>query len=364
MRNPFTPNFGQVPIHMAGREALIEEVSYGFENAPGDPNLSTILIGARGTGKTALLSYLASRAESMGWIAVNVSCIEGMLEDVEQQALRKAAHLIDTDAQARLKGLGIAQIASLEWENAPREQLNWRSRMTNILERLNGQDVGLLITVDEVDPELDEMIQLASVYQHFVREERKVSLIMAGLPFKVSGLLGDTSVSFLRRACQHRIGRVSDSDVRDAFRQTVAMGKSIGDAELDEAVRAIEGFPFMMQLVGYRCWQAAGQDDVIEMPHVKEGIVRAAEDMKNRVLLPTLDELSMTDLDFLEVIVERGGAAAADVAKELGRGSGYVSTYKRRLLEQGVIEQRGRSMLVPALPMLDQYLGEYLESCS
>ena len=187
---------------------------------------------------------------------------------------------------------------------------------------------------------------------------------MAGLPFKVSGLLGDTSVSFLRRACQHRIGRIPDSEVRNAFLQTINLGKTIEDDGLVRAVQAIDGFPFMMQLVGYRCWQASGGGECVSLAHVERGIERAADDMKNRVLVPTLDELSMTDLDFLEAVVKLDRPSAADVARKLGRSSGYVSTYKRRLLEQGIIEQRGRSALVPALPMLADYLDEYLEMYS
>ena len=44
----------------------------------------------------------------------------------------------------------------------------------------------MLFTVDEVDPTLDEMVQLAAFYQHFVREGRKVALLMAGLPHNIS----------------------------------------------------------------------------------------------------------------------------------------------------------------------------------
>ena len=47
--------------------------------------------GARGTGKTALLSLMASEAESQGWITARTTAAEGMLEDVLDQALVSAA---------------------------------------------------------------------------------------------------------------------------------------------------------------------------------------------------------------------------------------------------------------------------------
>ena len=61
-KNPFTPTFGSVPPFLAGREHILRDINRGFINGPGDPNLSTIFTGARGTGKTALLSLLSETA--------------------------------------------------------------------------------------------------------------------------------------------------------------------------------------------------------------------------------------------------------------------------------------------------------------
>ena len=63
--NPFTPVFGKVPPYMAGRQPLIDAVVDAFEHGgTGNPNLSSIFVGPRGTGKTALLSYLGFEASS------------------------------------------------------------------------------------------------------------------------------------------------------------------------------------------------------------------------------------------------------------------------------------------------------------
>lgn len=45
IKNPFTPNFGQVPLYMAGRKFLLGEIGRALENGPGDPALSSILAG-------------------------------------------------------------------------------------------------------------------------------------------------------------------------------------------------------------------------------------------------------------------------------------------------------------------------------
>ena len=81
--NPFTPSFGEVPAHVAGRRQIIADVSGALSKRSRSPELTSLFSGARGTGKTTLLSVLANKAESSGWISVNVTALPGMLEDVE-----------------------------------------------------------------------------------------------------------------------------------------------------------------------------------------------------------------------------------------------------------------------------------------
>lgn len=92
--NPFTPSFGEIPVYLAGRREIIDACSRAFLSERRRPELTTLFSGARGTGKTALLSYLAELAEQSGWIAVNVTALPGMLDDAEIQLRRNAAHLI------------------------------------------------------------------------------------------------------------------------------------------------------------------------------------------------------------------------------------------------------------------------------
>ena len=93
---------------------------------------------------------------------MNATAIPGMLEDVLEQALRKGAHLLEKQGSVRLTGVTFARALGLQWEYAAAAPGNWRSRMTDVLEKLHEHGVGLLVTVDEVDPELDEMIELSA----------------------------------------------------------------------------------------------------------------------------------------------------------------------------------------------------------
>ena len=194
LENPFTPSFGSVPPYLAGRKGLLEDTHRAFERGKGDPNLSTIIIGPRGTGKTALLSRIAQDASASGWVTASVSAVPGMLDDVIERTCESAEELL----HLRLKGVTFGQTVGLEFDHAQRLRGNWRSKMNAVLKQLDRYETGLLITVDEVQADLDEMVQLASVYQHFVQEGRRVALLMAGLPSNVSSLTSRWQAPFAR----------------------------------------------------------------------------------------------------------------------------------------------------------------------
>lgn len=360
-KNPFTPTFGSVPPFMAGREQILRDIESAFDNGPGDPNLSTIFTGARGTGKTALLTYLSQAALAHGWVSANVSAMPGMLEDIIERANEAALEFVAQQNGARLKGITVGALG-LDWEYRDPEKGNWRSRMNALLNQLDRYDIGLLITIDEVNVNSDEMLQLASVYQHFVREGRKTALLMAGLPYKISALLRDDSVSFLRRSQQHQLGRIPDFEIADALVMTIEdAGKAIEDKALEKAVRSIDGFPFMMQLVGYRIWNAAGDADIISEANVDAGSKLARLEMRDRILETTYRELSEGDLRFLVAMLEDPSESrVSEIAKRMGVSSSYASQYKRRLLDQGVIGERGRGVVAFDIPAFREFLREKL----
>lgn len=362
--NPFTPIFGKIPSYLAGRREIIEDMLGAFDVGVNDPSLSSIFVGARGTGKTALLSYLAAEATKRGWIAANVTASPGMLDDILQRVEAAGSHLLESKLYRKLTRVDVSPFGGLAWGNQPSEQLNWRSKMSILLDQLQQTDTGIVITVDEVNPNLDEMVQLVLTYQHFIREDRKVALLMAGLPHNVSGLISGESTSFLRRASRYDLGSIPPDDIEEAFLITLeSSGKTIEAAALEEAISATDGFPFMFQLVGYRMWNASGERNTITEDDVAQGVRMARKEFKRQILDSTYNELSNGDIDFLcAMLLDENDSALSDLSQRLNKPSGYVSTYKRRLLESGVIEETLRKRLRFNLPGFREYLAS-MENC-
>lgn len=360
--NPFTPGFGEIPVHLAGRGDIIRACIRAFQSERRRPELTTLISGARGTGKTALLSYLAEQAEDNGWIAVGTTALPGLLDDIEVQLKRRAAHLIAPGGPS-VREIGIPDIISIELGETQDAPNNWRSRIEDVLDQLTAQNIGVLFTIDEIDPTLDEMIQLAAIYQHFVRENRKVSLLMAGLPHNVSSLLADKTVSFLRRSARETLTCIPDYEIANALARTAQdSNREIDEEALAIATEAIGGFPYMLQLVGYHAWDQRPESTILDAADFKKGAVIAQEEMTYRVLDSTLQELSPGDIKFAVAMLEDDkDSTIANIASRLGWSSSQVAQYRKRLIEAGVIGQRTRGVVGFDLPFFRQYLQSLVD---
>ena len=358
MKNPFTPTFGIVPPYLAGRNRVIDSIGAAYDNWPGDPNLSTILIGPRGCGKTAMLSCIGDEAKKRGWIVVDTSAANGMLDDILQRALDVSSEVLSRESGRHLTGFDIGSFLGLSWSVDSDTNKNWRSKMSDLLKKLGEKDIGMLITIDEVRADVDEMIEFAAVYQLLVREGAKIALVMAGLPVHVSDLISDKSVSFLRRARQQYLDNIPDVEIRSAFRKTVeSAGKEIESDALDAAVQATGGFAYMMQLVGYHTWEASDENKTIVKDNVLSGTEAAGKEFESAVLSSTYRELSNGDVRFLTAMLDdEAESSISDIAKRLGKTAGYASTYKRRLMQAGIIEETGRAKVRFSIPKFREYM--------
>ena len=358
--NPFTPTFGQVPLFMAGRNDLLSRMGRAFDQRGRAIELTTLISGARGTGKTSLLGYVAEMAERHGWVSVSVAALPGLLDEVYAIACRKIRKTLGTSDGVRLAGVGVGGMRTVEGELPPQGASAWRTEMEDILDLIEDKNLGLLITVDEVRPDVDEVITLAATYQQFVCGHRRVALIMAGLAYNVEGLASHASVSFLRWARREWLGRIERLEIEDAWQRTVAAsGRKVSGDATDLAVAAIDGSPLMLQLVGYRAWDRHVDNPEISYGDVAEGVELARRELASSMFELTYRELSDKDLAFLRAMLpDRGESSIADIAARMGKTRGYVSTYRKRMLQAGIIGVRRRGYVGFDLPSFREFLEE------
>ncbi|MDR1188591.1 MAG: ATP-binding protein [Bifidobacteriaceae bacterium] len=355
MGNPFTPTFGSQPLFLAGRHQVIDDVLEGLDNRPGDPNRSTLFVGPRGSGKTVLLARVSEAAQRAGWVAARVTATPGMSERLLEQIRRAGAEFLGPVAKSRLTSLNVSGVGfSREVETAT---ATWGYRFTELVEKLNSQGVGVLVAVDEVNVDTPDMIGLATEYQQMVTDRRDVALLMAGLPGKVGQMLRSDTVSFLRRAFRRQLGAVTIQDAAEAIERTLlATDRRIEPVALNMAAATSEGYPFLIQLVGYHLWRSAREDAAIGVRDAERASLAAQADMDRMILDNTIHELSKKDLAFLVAMTEDGDESSmGDIAKRMGASPSLAGKYRRRLMDQGLIADSGYGRVRFELPMLRRY---------
>lgn len=366
MKNPFKPTAGATPPLLVGRQPILDDFQESLDDGAGAPNLLQLITGARGVGKTVMLNELGTVAQSNGWVVIHVTAGPGMLDKIAYRARLATSNLGSpatgkTTTRFNLK----TPLGGVSREYVRDEELSfsWAEDVSELLDILAPHETGLCITVDEIHSLDDVQMQaLAGETQMLIRQGSPIAMIMAGLPKAVEDLLaGDRSpTTFLRRAERQVLKDVPVSDVAESFEEIISNGgRSITEELAYECARATNGYPFMIQLVGYHTWRQ-GRSGPITRKHVGDGILAAQARLGALVHEPALVDLSEVDRTFLVKMAEdEGPSRLSDIAKRLGKTSQYASVYRDRLLKAGMIRSAGFGKVGFATPYLREYLRDH-----
>lgn len=372
IENPFKPMSGKRPPELIGRDFVIDDFAEGLDNGVGAPGRLMRISGIRGMGKTVLLQELCRIARDRNWLVVNETASEGLCERVLQRvvaATAKPGLTIDATLRPSIQ-LGGARVTLGEAHVATGavDSSTLRAAFSTYLET---HREGLLIAIDEVqDASLDEIRDIAIAFQHEIGEERDIALVFAGLPSMISSIIEGKTLTFLRRALPENLKRIDALSVRQSFEDTFTdSGFSVGADEVERMSGASQGYPFMIQLVGYYTWQAAyrrlgRQPGVVAAEDVTQGIATAQSRFDGTVIEPALQRLPQSSIRYLVTMArcDRGGSArTSDIAERLGLEPSSTTSQRQRLIHEDIIEAKGRGLVSFVIPYLRQYLIDHAD---
>jgi hypothetical protein len=355
--NPFTPGFGLTPIILAGRDLAIEEFTAAL--AGNVPEARAILIsGARGSGKTVLLTEFRELALEAGWTDLRMHTSSTSLTDeLRSQAI---AHLREMDPEAETSRLTSARAFNVGASRDIVQRYEGEGEvLTTVLDRLAAlteeDGGGLLITLDELQSvDRDQLHALTQHVQDLIGSGHAVAFIAAGVRPGVDALLDHERTTFLRRAHRIEVGSVDVGTAAEAIRMTIAdTAKTITPEAAVLAGEISRGYPYLIQLIGSKAWQNSGEADSIEIEDVRGGREAVIAAMIKNVHGPALRGLSPRKREYLHAMLEDDGpSAVGDLAKRMGIDPRNQSTYRERLIEEELIRPAGRGFVEYSLPYL------------
>ncbi|WP_342319941.1 ATP-binding protein [Corynebacterium mayonis] len=356
MKNPFRPTFGASPRVWAGREAVLDEFGRALDNGPGDPHRSIIVSGSRGIGKTVLLTELEDIARRRGWVVLRASGREGMAEALTNSVIPEALQTVNPRPGRTITGFSVAGIGSVRTEE---KDISLQPRLiTRLRELLDSIDTGVLITIDEVqDSDPDDLSRIAVAYQDLVRDDAEIALAMAGLTRGVNRLLDLPGATFLRRARHYELGPLTlDDAIRTLTLTAAESDKPFAPDAAEQAARFTQGYPYLVQLIGYLAWdEARGVIGSGEVAGVRR---EAIERLGTQVHQPSLRDVPLRQREYLEAMALLGGqdVTSSDLAEQLGRPVTGLSDTRAKLIERDLIMPTGWGAVSFAQPYLEEYI--------
>ncbi len=364
MSNPFTPTFGVTPPLLVGRGEVIDDFRIALVEGPGAPGRAMLLTGVRGAGKTVALNACEDEAVRRGWVVVSETARPGVVAEITSTRLPEL--LAQASGQSSTTVTAVNVMAAGFGGGVTRQRIDphpvtasLRSQLTQLTDLYGERGAGVLLSLDEVHRgATDDLRVIAHTVQHLFREGRAVAFVAAGLPAAIEDVLNDAVLTFLRRAERFSLGAVSEPDVEAALRTPIEnSGRTITDTALAGAAAATQGYPFLVQLVGYHMWAVEPDAPVIDDKQAQIGVERAVRRVARLVHEPALVGLSQVDRAFLDAMaVDDGPSRMADIANRLGVTAGYASQYRLRLISAELITRVGYGMVRFELPYLREYL--------
>lgn len=385
--NPFKPTAGKTPPQLVGREQILLDFTEGLENGSSAPELLMRITGPRGSGKTVILNELGKIARDRGWLVIDETAFPNLGSRILEQ-LQKPQHKFGNFASTKFEPRISAAGLDLSLGEITIEPTMLPTTLCQAISmRLNAMkpNQGIMITIDEIqDAQDDEITAIAIAIQHLIREDNNVAFVFAGLPQFTSELLNAKLLTFLRRATVENLGDVPLQEVGQSYQEVLSQNNAETSQELvDKMADASEGYPYLIQLVGYGVWRAATRRTeketqarqsteqttdkhnkkqpplIITETDVEAGIVEARARVGQAVCAPAINGLSDVSLEYIQAMaIDNGPSKVSDIAQRLNKDKSYIASYRSRLIEEKVIRSAGYGLVDFALP----YMREYLRS--
>lgn len=374
MPNPFKPTAGKMPPILIGRQSIIDDFKEGLENGAGAPGRLMLITGQCGYGKTVMLTELGRVAKDAGWEVISETASEGMCDRLVSALVRPGMKLRGVNVQPSIGVSGILN-ASLGGASFSVDQvaLTLREVVNQRLAKMP-RGKGIVFTIDEAQAaSMADMVALATTIQHVIRDEdmrdvsdsdkHGVAFVFAALPSLMDELLHERVLTFLRRSVQHDLGLVAYPDVRSAYIEVVREGGLAIDSEVAElAAEASDGYPYMIQLVGYYMWRAAEVrvSKEIEEADVIQGKKDALVLFDDAVCAPLFDGLTAAQKLFVKAVAKEAPqpAKVSEIANRAHRSASWVSKYRASLIKERVVESAGYGLV----RLSASHLAEYVQS--
>lgn len=362
MKNPFMPSFGRIPPMVLDQQTVMN--NYIMHLNLGDAKYQTSLVyGVRGSGKTVFLLNVQrnyEKAVNHHFIRLNLgqgNLLFQLLSSLQQISGIDWKDVLKSIQEINVLGNGIS-FKSAEDMGI----INYSSVLKQILTKLKKRKISILVGIDEIEVS-DDVRAFASVYQTLIGDDLDISLIMTGLPSRISDLQHEKTLTFLLRSNRIYLKPLDKVSVEENFATAFEKGnKSISPIVMKRLVEGVKGYAYAFQTIGYYAWEQS--DEKITNQIANEVIDLSKADLYQNAYEKLYTEISEKDRKFLDVMAEYSTSVVpiSHIVAKLNKSKNYVSVYRARLLDDQLIYAPDRGYVSFTLPFFEEFIRWYKEN--
>ncbi len=370
--NPFSPGYGQPPPYLAGRDELINSTIEALRRGPGRGDYHRLLIGPRGTGKTAVMNVITGHAASehgavvLRWTAGSRpldEAVDAGHADAIKRLRGRWRRVGPVDASATIGVPGVASAtASRRQHRQPRA--GTFTQLDELARVAARQHRSVIIWIDEAHSASDDEIRtLASVMQELANvQQLPISLEAAGLPETRNRWIN--AASFLERQPFTTLGRLDDSDTAAAIEIPVREhGRQIDLDAVELLVAASKGHPYTVQLMAFNAWEAA-DGHTIDWAAAQRGVDQGVAVLREQLFIGRWRLLTPSQRRYAHAAAavedrRTGDISSAAIARHLGTTTKALSKQRDELIRtHQLLVDDGRDRLSFGQPGLGAWIRE------
>lgn len=362
MNNPFNPSFGTVPSIFLDRNSLSQRVVTEL-NSDNSPFQTSLIYGQRGAGKTTLMTDVANElGKSSKWQVVNLVLDDDLLDSLITQLQEKLVSLkLFNEIDLKIEFKGIQLSTSVENDN---KEANFQTIFHRLLQKFTQKEINILITIDEVKA-TPLLRKLVSYYQIMLRDNLNVALLMAGLPENVSEIQNDDVLTFLLRANRITLNPLDVESIKNSYAHIFKeAGYQLDIPTVIYMTKQTKGFAYAFQLLGHWVWRSASNQNnkIITRETIDRILDQYISDLFRNVYYKFYHEMTEKERQFVQAMVKIGRpkVKAQEIGREMNKKPGYISVYRRKLIDDQIILPASYGYVQFMLPYFDRFIEEQI----
>ena len=341
--NPFVLEFGVKPPEYIDRISEINDIVEDF-SSPYPSTHMYALLGPRGCGKTVLLNDISARmSEKEGWISLLLNCKDDLL-------LQLAASL-DSKIHSAFPKISAEFSFSFSFLSVSlkgKEHVSdIHSLLRKMFETLSKNGMKVLIAIDDIA--VNEYVEIfAKEFQILRGLQMPIYLVTTGLYSVFHRLEGQEGLAFLLRTPKIYLRPLSEK----AIAATYCVVLKIRREKAVELAALTKGFAYAYQCLGYLLVKN-GKKDADELILAKLDYY-----LEQSVYTKLWDELSQKEKEIVQFVAKKDRITNQDLINARLVDDNTISTYKKGLIQKGILSAPQRGVLVMALPRFKEFLSE------